>query len=359
MIAVDGLRASALGAYGATAHTTPAFDAFAAESTLGEWRYADTADFDTLYTRLAPATHAAVGAETLLVSDQPLPPAVGAAFDERVSLEAPPASDVAASVAETTQAAVWEGFAAALADRVDADRPLFAWLHTRGLYGPWDAPASTYEPLLDEDDPEVAPSVRPAEGAFDDPGSAEACEARFAAACRYAGQIATLDACFGGWLDIVGGLLEGQETRIVLLGLRGYPLGEHGRVGGVDGRGLSEQHHVPLLVCDGDPATRFGRDASLASLASALGAAARGEPLVADSPVVLRGAAADAIITADWMLRAPHDDSPPALYAKPDDRWEQNDVASIEPGVTDDLLALLAGGRAAPESGIGPLGASK
>ena len=39
-----------------------------------------------------------------------------------------------------------------------------------------------------------------------------------------------------------------NEWLITLMGARGFPLGEHGRIGGVDPRTHAEQLHVPWLV---------------------------------------------------------------------------------------------------------------
>ncbi len=49
-------------------------------------------------------------------------------------------------------------------------QPQFLWLHTRGLYGPWDAPLELQESLLDEGDPPSVESVEaPDFFATDDP----------------------------------------------------------------------------------------------------------------------------------------------------------------------------------------------
>ena len=54
VIAIDGLRASALGVYGQTAYETTAFDALTAESRTYEWVYARTPDPRDFYAALAP-----------------------------------------------------------------------------------------------------------------------------------------------------------------------------------------------------------------------------------------------------------------------------------------------------------------
>ena len=59
VVAVDGLRASALGAYGNTTYPTPALDRFAAESLLLDNCYAPSADLAEIYRALWRSLHPA------------------------------------------------------------------------------------------------------------------------------------------------------------------------------------------------------------------------------------------------------------------------------------------------------------
>src|SRR3954470_2583350 len=49
---VDGLRASALGAYGNTSYATPALDRFAATSVLFDWCYSPSPELPEIYRAL-------------------------------------------------------------------------------------------------------------------------------------------------------------------------------------------------------------------------------------------------------------------------------------------------------------------
>ena len=78
MIAVDGLRAAALGAYGNTTFPTPALDQFAAESLLFDWCFADAVELPAIYRSLWQSDDAAArsrsperGYATTLVTDEP------------------------------------------------------------------------------------------------------------------------------------------------------------------------------------------------------------------------------------------------------------------------------------------------
>lgn len=339
VLAIDGLRAAALGAYGQTAYETPALDRFAAEGVTHDWCYAPTPEPRELYERLAPK----LDARTVVLTDDEaaVTPLVDAGL-RVVTVAAPEADTVAASIEATTYAAVWSGFAEAIAELAAEGLPGLVWLHSRGLYGPWDAPITLVETLVDEDDPAIRPDVTPPDSEHDDASSPEACDARFAAGCRYAAQVMTLDACLAGWLDVVDGLFEGEDLRVIVAGLRGFPLGEHGRIGGVDPRLFSEQQQAPLLVRDPDPATRFIRHAPPTTLDDALTALLAGDP-VTGGVARLESAAATALIKPDWMVRRPAgEDAAAELYVKPDDRWEQNDVASLEEATADELQAELA-----------------
>jgi hypothetical protein len=333
IIAIDGLRASALGAYGQTAYETPAFDALSAESRTYEWVYARTPDPTDFYAALA--SHLTNAGSVLVTDDQDAAAAIHSRFGNLNEIEPPTPTEPAPTIDATTTASTWAAMAEALVEANAAGSQLI-WLHTRGLYGPWDAPIDLMEPLIDEDDPEITPDVTPPDLVTDDD------DERFAASCRYAAQVMALDACLGGLLDIVDGVYEGEDYRLIVLGLRGFPLGEHGRIGGVDQRLFSEQQHTPLLIREPDANARLDRSATPSTLeAVIIGLLAGTQSPI--GPVLLSSPESKVIISDDWLLRVPADTAePPELYVKPDDRWEQNDIASLEEELTAELLAMLS-----------------
>src|SRR6478672_1225251 len=83
VIVIDGLRASALGAYTNTSYATPALDRFAAESLLLDWCFAPSPDLPDIYravwqsrrsahdptTASLPRLFAEAGYTTALVTD--------------------------------------------------------------------------------------------------------------------------------------------------------------------------------------------------------------------------------------------------------------------------------------------------
>jgi hypothetical protein len=360
ILAIDALRASALGAYGQTTYGTPSFDRLAAEGELGEWRLTDSTDLATLYNALdaATGTRFESGASIIVSDDEALlRSAFAARFAERVAIARSEPLVPADSIDQTTQAATWSGFAErlglALATLESGERPSM-WFHSRAMAGPWDAPEGSYSDLVDaEEDPPVEASVAVPDARFADADAPDACDARFAASARYAGQVRTLAACLGGWLELADELLAATPWTLVVCGLRGFAMAEHGRLGLGDERLFSESTQVPLIVSrrgGGRSIDGMVRRQGVAKLSSALAEAMLAVPLPA-GPVPLVGQAGAACVrNEEWMLRRPGDGERSAgseplldeLYVKPDDRWERNDVASLKPAEVEELARLLA-----------------
>lgn len=354
VIAVDGLRASALGAYGNTSYSTPALDQLATESLLFDWCFAESVDLAAIYDELWSGKSLLLRAlsercyATKLVTDDPavaeLPIAV--AFSDRVELPASEPSR-AASVAETSLAQL---FSAAI-EEIEAQQSelRMIWVHSRGMHGPWDAPLELQDELLarEEGDPSPEDLLESPALALDresDP------DAAFRASCAYAAQLMTLDACIAGVCDAIDA--AGRENwTVALCGVRGFPLGEHGRIGGVDSRLYAEQLHVPLLLRFPSGDHRMSRRSGLTPLAdlpSLLRQSASGQWRPAEHEAVLSSSprGVRAIRTADWSLRSERPDDSEGqrsseLFVRPDDRWEANNVAALCPEVVDELLARI------------------
>jgi arylsulfatase A-like enzyme len=386
VIAVDGLRASALGAFGNTSFPTPALDRLAAESLLVEWCYAASADLPDIYRALWNGSESAkdstgqslarlfreAGYATTLVSDDPsLASLAGTGdFEKTIELGAEHSSHPIAKQSKTADTEMARAFSVVMDQLTvnSAGSPKLLWLHTRGMYGSWDAPLHLQETLLDEEDASAIDSVNPPNvviGDQDDPDLA------FRYACAYGSQIMVLDDC-------VDKVLETLETAadmwvVSLLGTRGFPLGEHGRIGGIDGRMYAEQVHVPWMIRLPSLRGRLTRTAALAShcdlpatLAEAIGPAAGvdqrlfGGCSIAQFATSRRAPVRDSTIstspiarsirTSSWCLRediGEGDDhfashrftTDSELYVRPDDRWEANDVAKLCPEVVEELRA--------------------
>jgi hypothetical protein len=387
IVAIDGLRASALGAYGNTMFGTPALDAFAADSFLLDSCYAPSTDLEATYRALWQSVHPARpqtagrnapslprllskhGYTTTFVSDAPEVPSfpLTAEFDQRVEVAtAMAATPSAARAADTTGTSMARLFAAAadVMASTAAGSPSAVWVHARGFYGPWDAPLELQHALLDEGDPPPIESVDPPKVFLDATADPDAI---FRYGCAYAAQAIVLDACWMGLLATIQSAAPEGGWLIMLLGLRGFPLGEHGTIGGVDPRLYVEQLHVPWLVRFSDGSGRLGRSNQLTTplelLPTVLACAdAEGEkgplatldgmsvatlvrnanPAWRESLISVSAAGHRAIRTNDWCLRRDASANAPAeLYVRPDDRWEMNDVAKLCPEVTERLARDL------------------
>jgi arylsulfatase A-like enzyme len=239
------------------------------------------------------------------------------------------------------------------------------------MYGPWDAPIEFQQSLRDDGDPPPLESATPPDLILDETGDPDTA---FRYSCAYHAQVMVFDACWRGLMDTVTARSEWESWLIVLLGARGFPLGEHRRVGGVDPRLYGEQLHVPFLVRFPDGAGKLTRSAALAShvdllptIAAFIGAelsapshfdGASIVPLVAKADSAWRDALLSAsasrksLRTATWCLQ--HDDAATQteqsdndqavdeLFVRPDDRWEANDVAKLCPDVIDTLVQVAA-----------------
>jgi hypothetical protein len=362
VIAVDGLRAAALGAYGNTKYRTTALDQLAAESLLFDWWFADAADLTPVYRSYwqtefpLPRSFAQHGYSTTLLTDlSAILEFEGAReFDACIQLPEPKVAK-AGDVSETALAQLF----AATCEHLESPAPSgprFVWVHSRGMYGPWDAPVELQDPLLEreEGDPPPADSADPPELVLDglrDP------DAAFRWGCAYAAQVMVLGSCIEALRQSLDEVSAREPWSLVLCGVRGFPLGEHGRVGTIDGRLFAEQLHVPMLWRSADGSERLERSSQLAShadLAPMLLSRLRGTfRAPTRDAVIARGPGGNcAIRTPDWTLRCePQDvvaelsaDPSPVrceLFVRPDDRWEANDVAALCPDVVQELLARL------------------
>jgi arylsulfatase A-like enzyme len=245
------------------------------------------------------------------------------------------------------------------------------WLHTRGLRGPWDASLELREQLLDEDDPPAPTFVTP-------PSSLATTDHDELLLYRaaYAAQIMVLDECLAALLTALENSAAAADTAIILVGVRGYALGEHGHVGGGVHVLYGELLHIPLLVhTPGDeaPPPRSAELMQPADLQSLLlnwfNPPAPANPSTPPRQFVTASnqSGERMIRTPAWMLRqlpptvseSGEQPPPPAveLYAKPDDRWEANEVADRCPDVAERLLAVLdaASANNKPPAEIPPL----
>jgi arylsulfatase A-like enzyme len=380
-ISVDGLRASALGAYGNTWHPTPALDALASQSRVIDWMFVDRptldgffdaawkADGESLIEQLRDAGfQCACTTDDAIVAER----AEVAGFGEVRHLEFA-SRETAATVADTElaqlfavaidQLAAWGELASSAED---SPHRRLLWLHARGYRATWDAPMPFRESLLDEDDPPPPTFVAPPEQVLTHDH-----DELLLNRAAYAAQTMVLDRCIEALATALVDFGLDGDTLVLLAGARGFALGEHGTVGGAVSALYGELVHVPCLVRTpaaewlgirsdqlAAPADIAATIIQAASLSGDPSSQQEGASLLSPAPpslarqfVIITGDQGEqAIRTAAWMLRsaaAGQDEqhvpgqAEAELYLKPDDRWEANEIASRAPEVASRLLAVL------------------
>ena len=386
-LVVDGLRASALGAYGNTTYPTPQFDSLASRALVADRMLADSPQLEGFYRSAwqgvhamrpeVPSKHVSVldqlrQADVLqwLVTDEPwlIEQSTQLPFDEALLFET--GAEAAAEQIEET--AIGRFFAEAVEQlhqwREDvAETSSMAWLHCRGLYGPWDAPTALREALLDDEDPSAADFLQPptALREIEDP------DILLMHRVVYAAQIAVLDACVGAFVQAVEAEFADSETLVMLTSSRGLALGEHGAIGTECEELYSERLHLPWMMyrCGNTtPLPRLGSLTQPADIAATLldwlgvrkaeslsdgisclpalsglsceGGPREAGPCEARQLAVATGHRNERVLyTPAWMLRQTDSTQ---LYTKPDDRWERNDVAGLCSEVVEGLQQELA-----------------
>lgn len=393
IVVVDRLGAGFLGPYGNTWLETPHCNRLASESLLVETALADSADLTDAYRALWRGLHrlepslegerglaelaAAAGYETVLVSDEPavLGFRNANAFANKVHIEngGDDRTTSGGDIDELAETGLGRLFAAAMASAGERTSPALIWVHARGMNGPWDAPYAMRKRFADEEDPDPPEFVDPPR--YDVPAGADPDEL-LGVVQAYAGQVALVDAWLGALLEAVGSAAHGEdaagETLVIVTSPRGYPLGEHGRVGPHDDPAqdgfYGELLQVPLLArWPGGSLARTQRFGHLADVAmtvadwlgldmptagrmagSLLAASAIEESAnarLAPRQVAMAASANQRMVrTPAWMWRASQagNDTHDELFAKPDDRWEANEVASRGREIVAQLSAAAA-----------------
>ena len=356
VLTIDGLNAFMLGLHGNTSVETPAFDALAAESIVFEFAFASSCDlrtalqqmlFDTDGQKVTTQIHGS----SIFVSDcdVALDIAESASFDSIVAIESEDSNVPAEGMAETRAA---DFFAAAIESIQSLEDGDLLWLHFSGLSQAWDAPLAMRQQFQAMDDPEPYADHKPPNFAFDvdqdDPdlliSAQQACFA----------QVAVIDRMLEIFLENVTQHPHGQSAVLIVAGLRGYHLGEHGYVG-IANDLYAQSLHVPLLMQLPEDAEAFQNRRSHALVQTGLiGNWIVDAEKVKDhcaiiiapdsQPLFFTAQKSTAVQTAAWKFLRTIDTEgaiSEQLFAKPDDRWEVNDVARRCPGIVEELGAQL------------------
>ena len=374
-ICVDRLHAGFVGAYGSTWVQTPALDRMAADGVVFDQFHVDSLELDSLYrsywygrhalesgservldSQSLPALLRAHSVKTVLATDEPgitsLPGVEE--YDERFLLPEPCETEPAQAIEATHLARCF----AQLIQKVESlEGPFFLWCHLSSLGRVWDAPWEMRSRYAEADDPD------PPSGAVVPCRSMETDEdpdVLLGVAQSYAGQITLLDLCIGALADALVEAGLDRETAMAVIGMRGMALGEHGYVGPSDERLDGEVVHVPFMIRLADRATASTRSHELVQppdlyptwlnllteeVTPPRLSAADLTPLFHDEMPLWRDrlglagcGAQQGVRTPAWYLTT---GSTSRLFAKPDDRWEVNDVADRHADIAELLVKTL------------------
>jgi arylsulfatase A-like enzyme len=387
IIAVDGLPAAYLGTYGNAWLPTPVLDQLASQSLVVEFPWADSLH------RQAFATSAFFGRHARCPIEDPLP-GIGALLrdahidsllltddDSLVShagvLEFTDCELIGGELigghrpnrpAEEIESTITAQFMTACAERITRMHPSsLVWLQYRGLLDCWDAPLQLRELLADESDPDPPKGIDPIQRVLlpdDDP------DLVLGALQAFAAQVAVVDACLAVLLEAIDEHLDPQETLVILTASHGYAVGEHGLIGYDEQHLFEELLHVPLLIrtpaslrnptrsqaCVQPPglfgilADWFGvPNDRLGTGATSLPANESSQRMFTRAVTVSSGRSslrvpAWFLVTAAGVTGATGVapvEKPCQLFAKPDDRWDVNDVAALCPQIVAQMLDQL------------------
>lgn len=376
VVVVDRLGAGWLGPYGNTWIETPGFNRLASQSLMFETALSDSAELSTYYRSVWSGQHAfaqsldgpdslcrllgSTAVETHLLTDSQqlagLPPA--AEFDRLTEVPSMSIDSNAETMGDTQLARL---FATAADAVLDSQEPFCLWVHATGLSGCWDAPLELREQFAEEDDPSAPGFVEVPDRRLDhgfDPdwllGIQHAC----------AGQVALLDACMEVLVDAIDASRVADNSLLIVTSPRGFPVGEHHRVGACDHALFGELIQVPLFCRFPEGKMATVRERGLIQPASLYDTLAdwfdvlqrpssqwaHSFLLPSEESACFRdrgfsvAAGYQAVRTPGWFL-CTSDEEEHKLFVKPDDRREVNDVSSRREDVVELLLEVLQDAR--------------
>jgi arylsulfatase A-like enzyme len=358
---IDRLHAGYLGAYGNTWIETPAFDRLAAESFVLDQALTDASQLEAVYRSYWHGWHALggpvpedratlpgllreAGVTTVLMTDDRTVAQhrLAVDFDEVIQIDPPwQIQQVADDAFE--QSHLGRCFAEIIDWLENARSPFMLWCHLASLGTIWDAPPEFRRRYWVEGDPEPSDSAEVPDRMLREDVDPDELLVHTQA---YAAQVSLLDTCLGGLWDVLEESDAARDTMLVLTSPRGFPLGEHRRLGPCDDALYAELVQVPLILRFPDGLGAADRSQALvepsdlwATMLDVWRVPAQGPspsgatlmPLVRDEVVAIRDrlviagqGAHRAIRTPAWHLVI---GKRPELFLKPDDRWEVNNVA--------------------------------
>ncbi|MDG2015132.1 MAG: hypothetical protein P8J33_16625 [Pirellulaceae bacterium] len=375
VLLMDGLNPSYLSAHGCTWINTPAFDQLAADSVVFERGLTESVDSQKALAAFLGECHAGLvhaedaslspglsalaegGVPRLLLTDDVSALAgLESHFDQVIELGQAGEAAGLESAEDIGDTFLAQCFAGVINELPKQSAPFLAVIHLTNLTRVWDAPLEMRDKYRDEEDPEALKMVTAVQQTGDfDPDEI------LGVTHAYGAQLETLDTCLDVFLQEMQ--LDGlwENTRMVLAGMRGFPLGHRGQIGHALSHLASDALRVPLWVRPADAEAEWmspARTHELTSISEWLSIATgwisgeknermesvlqgrTDDPQMACHGVVICENAAAAIWTPAWLLVEKEGEI--ELFVKPEDRWDVNPVQDRCRGVAEDLEKTLA-----------------
>ena len=375
VLLIDGLNPSYLSAHGCTWINTPAFDQVAADSIVFERAVTESVDSQKALAAFLKERHAGLvqhgdagpssglsalaeaGVHRMLLTDDVAAMAgMESDFDQVIELGQVKRAEELESADDIGDTFLAQCFAGVINELPKQSAPYLAVIHLTNLAHVWDAPLEMRDKYRDEEDPEALQGVSAVQQSGDfDPDEI------LGVTHAYGAQLETLDTCLDVFLQEMQ--LDGlwENTRLVLAGLRGFPLGHRGQMGHAMNHLTSDACRVPLWVRPADAEKEVlcaARTHELTAISEWLSIAtewilgkqeARMELALqncADESqwnchgIVVCEDNAAAIWTPAWLLV--EKEGVIELFVKPEDRWDVNPVQDRCRGVAEDLAEMLA-----------------
>ena len=384
VVTIDCLPAWMLSAWGATWVATPSMDTLAARGIVLDRLITPSLDprsaIDDLFGGFGKdslfESAAAAGWRTAILSDDPATPdrvALASGCGQSVDVWEVPAVATRSPAARNSETNLARLFSQAR-EVIIAGKHQCVWCHAGSLGVSWDAPDIFRESYIDAEDPPPPPGAGVPYFTVDASTNPDLV---MGVRQVFAGQLTLLDFWLGRLLESVQSTAaNGKHWGVLVMGVRGLPLGLHGTVGCLPactdaagknqwlGLPYGERVHVPAVFVDPVgwmACQRYGGLVVPADLGATLqdliaapcdALSRRGRSLTAllessDVPardrVVVMAQDGAALITPGWhlLLERPEAAQPARLFAKPDDFFELSDVANRCPGITEEMQAAL------------------